>query len=153
MNIPKIAAWAGIIVGLIIVFGFAKHFFSRKVPTIHQHHAAIALAELNRRTPKMVDENTRLDSAVAISGKELAFNYTLVNEYAAQIDTMGRMALEDNVIQQTCNQQDKNLLSHNIEMLFKFKDVDGILVDEFVIKPHTCIYDTKQKKFALNPEA
>ena len=69
MNIPKIAAWAGIIVGLIIVFGFAKHFFSRKVPTIHQHHAAIALAELNRRTPKMVDENTRLDSAVAISGK------------------------------------------------------------------------------------
>ena len=153
MNVPKIAAWAGSIVGLIVVIGIADHFFSRRMHTIHQHPIAIALAELNRQTPKMVDENTRLDSAVAISGKKLAFNYTLVNEHTAQIDDMSRMLLEDSVIQQTCNEQDKNLLSHNIEMFFRFKNAYGMLVDEFFIKPHTCMYDSKQKKFALNPDA
>ena len=153
MNVPKIAAWAGCIVGLIMVLGIANHFFSRKVHTRHQHSVAIALAELNRQAPRMIDENTRFDSAVAISGKQLAFNYTLVNDHAAQMDPMGRVELEDRIIDQACNEQDTNLLSHNVEMLFRFKDADGILVDDFFIKPHTCIYDSKKKKFALNPDA
>src|ERR1035437_2694601 len=105
MNIPKIAAWSGCIIGLIIVFGIANHFFSRKVHTNHQHSVAIALAELNRQAPRMIDENTRFDSAIAISGKELAFNYTLVNEHAAQIDAMGRVEFEDRIIDQACNEQ------------------------------------------------
>jgi hypothetical protein len=153
MNIPKIAIWAGSIAGLIMAFGIATHFFSKEAPTIHQHSVAIALAELNQQAPDMIDENTRFDSTAAISEKQVAFNYTLINEHATQIDAMGRVELEDRVIQQTCNEQDKNLLSHNIKMVFRFKNADAILLDEFFIKPHTCVYDAKQKKFLLNPDA
>lgn len=44
-----------------------------------------AAAEINKRLPVMVDEQTRLDSTYVMSG-ELRYNFSLVNVLADQLD-------------------------------------------------------------------
>ncbi len=51
-----------------------------------EQYLSQAVSEVNRRCPMMVDQETRLDNAIALPGNEFQYNYTLINTSSNSID-------------------------------------------------------------------
>jgi hypothetical protein len=73
-----------IVVGLIVGILLFQHYVSKKTSF---HDMLVKTAEeLNRNCPMMADNDTRLDSAVALPGNILQYNYTFINLVKDSLD-------------------------------------------------------------------
>jgi hypothetical protein len=73
----------GMITGALALV-LVQHFFF-KAPTYDQVMMKAA-SEINKSRPMMVDQDTRLDNAVALPANIFQYNYTLVNLEKAKTD-------------------------------------------------------------------
>jgi hypothetical protein len=73
----------GMITGALALV-LVQHFFF-KAPTYDQVMMEAA-SEINKSCPMMVDQDTRLDNAVALPANIFQYNYTLVNLEKAKTD-------------------------------------------------------------------
>ncbi|GAB4281024.1 MAG: hypothetical protein Kow0029_25940 [Candidatus Rifleibacteriota bacterium] len=63
-----------------------KHFFSARNESNLTRELEQAAKEINQKCPRQIDEETRLDKAVAGPGKKFSYFYTLSRFNAADID-------------------------------------------------------------------
>jgi hypothetical protein len=87
-------------------------------------------SEVNKKCPMKVDDETQLDKAEAMPGNGFAYDYTLINKEASQIDTAAfrqRMAplilnnLKTNVAFQYLREK-------KVTMIFNYSDKNGVLL-------------------------
>lgn len=123
----------GTVVG-IVVFGLSylavqQLFFK---PVSLDKAMMEAASELNKTCPIMVDQDTRLDNAVALPGNIFQYNYTLVNLYKSEvnIDTVKKY-FEPGIINNVKTNPDLKVYRDNkVTMAYYYKDKNG----EFVLK-------------------
>lgn len=123
----------GTVVG-IVVFGLSylavqQLFFK---PVSLDKAMMEAASELNKTCPIMVDQDTRLDNAVALPGNIFQYNYTLVNLYNSEvnIDTVKKY-FEPGIINNVKTNPDLKVYRDNkVTMAYYYKDKNG----EFVLK-------------------
>ena len=82
----KLKKTFGVIVG-VITFGLA-YFGAQQMFKAPSFDKAMmeAASELNKTCPIMVDQDTRLDNAVALPGNIFQYNYTLVNYEKSELN-------------------------------------------------------------------
>ena len=83
----------------------------------------------------MIDEMTRLDNVLAISGKFMQFNYTLLNLDKSEID-MVTHDLESSVINNVkTNPTMKIYRDNKATVIFNYKDKNGAFAWELSVTP------------------
>jgi hypothetical protein len=74
-----------LMIGVAVAVGVLVQQFLFKAPAFDKQLAAAA-SEINKTCPMMVDEETRLDNAMAMPGNEIVYNYTLTNTIKEDVD-------------------------------------------------------------------
>lgn len=105
-----------------------------------QRQMVQASSENNKKLPKMIDEETRLDTTVAGPGKQWTYRYTLVNYKAGDTDNERINAvLGDNIRKGFCNTKEMQLFIENgVTMRYKYSGKDGAYLGEVVVTPMDC---------------
>lgn len=128
----------GTIVG-IIVFGlsyFAVQQIFFKTNTFDKAMMEAA-SELNKACPIMVDQDTRLDNAVALPDNIFQYNYTLVNldKSEVNIDTVKKY-IEPEIINNVKTNPDLKAYRENkVTMAYNYKDKNGVFVLKISVTP------------------
>ncbi len=137
-NTDKRKKMLGSIVG-IIVFGLSywavqQIFFK---PPSFDKVMMQAASELNKTCPIMVDQNTRLENAIALPNNTFQYNYTLVELTKAEVnlDTLKKYiepAIQNNV---KTSPSMKIYRDNKTTLIYYYKDKDGLFVYKFSITP------------------
>ncbi len=119
----------GIAVGLFVAFLVKQFLFS---PPSFDDAMMLAASEINKSCPIMLDQDTRLDNAMALPGNVLQYNYTLVNWIKDSIDSKSfeeymRPLILNNVV---TNPDLKIYRDNKTTLAYNYKDMNG----KFVIK-------------------
>jgi len=131
----KYYTWIGVAIG-IITFTAIK-FFLFKVPSIDKQIMLIA-SEFNKTCPIMIDADTRLDNMLAQPGKNMVYNYTLVNMLK---DSLNPGQIESTIkpmmIQSVKSHPDMEYQRKNkIILSYNYRDKLGEHVLQFKIGPN-----------------
>ena len=123
----------GTVVG-IVVFGLS-YFAAQQLffkPVSFDEAMMEAASELNKTCPIMVDQDTRLDNAVALSENIFQYNYTLINlnKSEVNIDTVKKYVEPGLINNVKTNPDLKAFRDNKITMVYYYKDKNG----EFVLK-------------------
>ncbi|MCZ4410045.1 hypothetical protein O3Q51_14580 [Cryomorphaceae bacterium 1068] len=126
------------IVGLIaggIIFILVQQFFFK--PPSYDQVMMQAASEINKSCPIMVDQETRLDNAVALPENIFQYNYTLVNMEKAttdigQLETYLRPTLINNV---RTNPDMKINRDNETTMSYYYKDKHGEFLFKILVTP------------------
>ena len=128
----------GIIVGMVAFglayFGVQQIFF--KAPTFDKAMMQAA-SELNKTCPIMVDQDTRLDNAVALPDNIFQYNYTLVNldKSEVNLDTVKKY-IEPGLINTVKTNPDLKLYRDNkVTMAYNYRDKSGVFVLKISVTP------------------
>lgn len=128
----------GTIVGLV-AFGLAyfgvQHFFFQ--PASFDKAMMEAASELNKTCPIMVDQETRLDNAVALPGNIFQYNYTLINldKSEVNIDTV-RKYVEPGLINTVKTNPDlKPYRNNKVTMAYNYRDKNGVYILKINVTP------------------
>lgn len=128
----------GIIVGaatfLIAYFAVQQVFF--KPPTFDKQIMQIA-SELNKSCPMMVDAETQLDNAVALSDNTFQYNYTLVSMERANVDVSElENYLKPIILNNIKTNPDlKTFRDNDVIMAYNYKDRNGEHLFKLTFKP------------------
>jgi hypothetical protein len=125
---------------LLFIGVFALAFFGTKFVVssfggAHNHLKQVAL-ELNKRSPQLVDSETRLDSST-VSGDTLVYHYTLVN--LTKNDTTVNLAAAKGFITKQAqsnfdsNAQMKDLRAMKVKLKYDYKDKNNQPLFNFTI--------------------
>jgi hypothetical protein len=103
-----------------------------KRSTDQTHPLQIAAAQFNAGCPKMIDPDTRLDSASFVSDTLFRYDYTLVNHDAENVDAAGlarylKPRIMSNV---SLNPEMRVQRDHRVTMLFYYRDRKGAFVTQ-----------------------
>jgi hypothetical protein len=124
----------GIVVGAIAYF--AVQHFLLKPPSIDKI-IMNAASELNKTCPVMIDQETRLDNAVAMPNKSFQYNYTLINlnKSEVNIDTVKKY-IEPTIINNVRTNPDLKIYRDNkITMIYYYRDKNGVFVHKLSVTP------------------
>lgn len=93
--------------------------------------------ELNKKCPMMVDQMTRWDNTVAMPGKVLQYNYTVVGMDKSQLDAAMinshiKPMLVNNV---KTNPEMKALRDKKVTFGYSYNDKNGVFISKFTITP------------------
>jgi hypothetical protein len=93
--------------------------------------------ELNKSCPVMVDNETRLDNAIALPCKVLQYNYTLIN---MSKDSMNLQLFNDYLRPQIINNirthpDLKSFRDNRVTMVYNYKDRNGVFITRIVVNP------------------
>ncbi len=96
-----------------------------------------AASELNESCPIMVDQDTRLDNAIAQVDNSFQYNYTLVNLTKTDIEIDGFTAfLEEQITTDVRTNPDLKIYRDNkVTMMYSYKDKNGEFVTKIVVTP------------------
>lgn len=130
------------IIGIIVGFGtmLAVQQFFFKTPTYDKAMMAIA-SELNKTCPVMVDQETRLDNAIALPENIFQYNYTLVNneKESINIDEI-KQYIEPTIINFVkTNPQMSFQREHKTTINYYYKDKNGVFL--FIISVTPDMYE------------
>jgi hypothetical protein len=134
-NKKSINTIIGLAVGLIAFFLIKQFVFA---PPSFDKVMMKAASEMNESCPIMVDQNTRLDNAVALPGNILQYNYTLVSwirdsiDIAAFNEYMFPMIL-NNI---KTNPELKVYRDNKTTMAYSYKDMNGEFISKISITAH-----------------
>ena len=94
-----------------------------------------AASELNESCPMMVDQETRLDNAVALPDNAFQYNYTLVNFTKDELDLEEFTASMDPQITNNVktNPDLKIFRDNHVTMKYYYKDKNGEFVAQFEV--------------------
>lgn len=83
--------------------------------------------DLNKLCPEMMDEDTRLDSAVAPGNGSLAYYYTMVNYATEDLDTteFKRLLTKDILKMLLYEDEIQNLSKLHVTLVYIYLDKDG----------------------------
>jgi len=124
----------GILFGALAYFA-VQHFLFRE-PSIDKVFMNAA-SELNKTCPIMIDQETRLDNAVAMPNKSFQYNYTLINLNKSEIsiDTVKKY-LEPSIINNVRTNPDLKIYRDNkITMIYYYRDKNGEFVHKLSVTP------------------
>jgi len=126
------------VIGIIIGVGtfFAIQHFLFRTPSYDKAMMKVA-SELNKSCPLMIDQETRLDNAIALPGNIFQYNYTLVNMEIALTDTLEmKNALEPNIVNFVkTNPQMKVQRDYKTTVNYYYKDKNGIFLFLISVTP------------------
>lgn len=124
----------GLVVGAVTLVLVQQFFF--KAPTYDQvmMHAA---SEINKSCPIMVDQETRLDNAVALPENIFQYNYTLVNMEKGAIDVAQlENSLKPTLISNVKTNPDMKINRDNkTTMGYYYKDKNGEFLFKILVTP------------------
>jgi hypothetical protein len=94
--------------------------------------------EVNRICPKMIDNETRLDSASVPKEKTFSYYYTLVNRAKKDIDiASARQILTPNLIQNIrTNEQLRFMRENQVVFIYSYADKNGSKVLDIQVSPY-----------------
>jgi hypothetical protein len=129
----KVKKTIGTVVG-IVVFGLS-YFAAQQLffkPVSFDKAMMEAASQLNKTCPIMVDQDTRLDNAVALPNNIFQYNYTLVNlnKSEVNIDTVKKYVEPGLINNVKTNPDLKAFRDNKVTMAYSYKDKNG----EFVLK-------------------
>lgn len=99
-----------------------------------------AAEELNKQTPMMVDNDTRLDAAEDGPGLRFTYLYTLVNYSVSEIDVEEfRNNLAPNIRKAVCENPELAVFYRNdVTVVYVYRDKNGMDVTEIEVPPTDC---------------
>jgi hypothetical protein len=124
-----------VVIGIITVILLFQHYVSRKTSF---HDVLVKTAdELNKNCPMMTDDDTRLDSAVALPGNILQYNYTFINLLKDSLDPeLLGYSLKPAMISNARKNPDLELFrKNNVTFLYNFKDKEGNHIMKVRVSP------------------
>ena len=94
-----------------------------------------AASELNKSCPMMVDQDTRLDNAIALPENVFQYNYTLVNLTKDELDLEKFTAyMEPQITNNVKPNPDLKIYKDNqVTMKYYYKDKNGEFVAKFEV--------------------
>ena len=132
----------GFLIGVLI--GFALHFSAGMIAGSFQAEVRAidkAIATINEGLPKMMDDETRLDSVSIDQEKKLCgLNVTLVNSIVSDID-IGVLNdhFEQSIKPSTCNIPEfKLFFTEGYTVNYVYKDKNDKLISKYGILPSEC---------------
>jgi hypothetical protein len=122
----------GAIVGIAVYFIVKQFFFT---PQTFDKAMMQAASEINESCPIMVDQETRLDNAVALPENIFQYNYTLVKMI---LDSFDLKAFEDYVQPIILNNVRTNpdmkaYRDNEVTMAYSYKDMNGEFITKILI--------------------
>jgi len=131
-NKKKISVVVSTVVGLVVYFLIKQFVFT---PQTFDKAMMQAASELNKSCPIMVDQETRLDNAVALPDNIFQYNYTLVNMINDSIDLK---AFEDHMKPIILNNVRTNpdlkaYRDNEVTMAYYYKDMNGMFITNISI--------------------
>ena len=95
------------------------------------------VSEMNKTTPVMLDEFTRFDSANALPGKTIQYNYTLVNDVQSEINYDNvKNLIEPYILENVRTKPELKIYrNHQTTFIYYYRDKDGIFVHKFTVTP------------------
>ena len=99
-----------------------------------------AARELNRNTPRMVDEITRMDASTVGPGFRVNINYTLPKHSAGEIDADQIVQIMRPTLKNyACSKKNmKLLLQYGADFVYLYHDKDGMLITSITIDRNDC---------------
>ncbi|WP_239005461.1 hypothetical protein [Gloeothece citriformis] len=96
--------------------------------------------QMNQDLPKMIDPDTRLDSTQGGPGRQLSYNFTLVNYASNQIDGQRFSQKVMPVIKnQACtNASVQSLFNNRVSIRFNYYGNDGRLISTIQVNSTDC---------------
>lgn len=138
-NRKKLAGFLlGALTGLILYFaaGFTAGYFQAQERAIDK-----VVSESNKDLPKMVDEETRLNS-VSIDQKLKIYklNLSLINLMQSEIDLSAvHQAFEKSIKPTTCSNETFSVFfADGYEINYVYKDKSGDVIANFTVNPADC---------------
>jgi hypothetical protein len=106
-------------------------------PSDRIHPLKEASLVFNATCPRMVDQDTRLDSGFFVPDQIFQYDYTLVNYDAERIDAEGlarylKPRIRDNV---RTNTEMKIQRDHQVTMIFYYRDRKGDFITKVILTP------------------
>ncbi len=127
----------GTIVGLV-AFGLAYYGAQQlfKAPTFDKAMMQAA-SELNKSCPIMVDQDTRLDNALALPENIFQYNYTLVNldKSEVNIDTVKKYVEPGLINNVKTNPDLKTYRDNKVTMAYNYRDKNGVFILKINVTP------------------
>nr|WP_319397652.1 hypothetical protein [uncultured Carboxylicivirga sp.] len=137
MNDPKnktnrISTAIAISIGVVVAILVQQFMFT--TPSFDKVLMKTA-SNLNKECPMMVDQETRLDNAIALSNDVFQYNYTLVNIRKDSIDLEAfNNYMKPMLVNNVKTSPDlKVFRDHNITLAYQYKDNDGAFVTKIEI--------------------
>lgn len=125
---------------IVVILAFGLAYFGAqqlfKAPSFDKAMMEAA-SELNESCPIMVDQDTRLDNAVALPDNIFQYNYTLVNldKSEVNIDT-AKKYLEPGLINNVKTNPDlKAYRDNKVTMAYNYRDKNGVFVLKINVTP------------------
>ncbi len=130
----NISALIGIIAGAATLILVQQLLF--KSPTRDRVMMQVA-SEINKSCPIMVDDETRLDNAVALPGNTFQYHYTLVNkEKETTAINQLKTYLKPNIINDVKTNPDMKIFRDDRTTLgYYYKDKNGVFLFDIVVSP------------------
>jgi len=99
-------------------------------------------AQFNKKTPLMVDKNTRLDRVTAEPGAHLIYHYTLIGMRSAELN---RASFQEKMRPQLKNRlcssaEMQNFLKSGVNVSYRYQAGDGGSIADFTFIPGDCGY-------------
>lgn len=131
-NKTTVATIVGLAVGITVYFLVKQFVFA---PPSFDEAMMEAASTLNESCPVMVDQDTRLDNAVALPENVFQYNYTLVNLIKDSIDVK---AFEDYMQPMILNTVKSNpdlkiYRDNKTTMAYHYKDMNGVFITKISI--------------------
>lgn len=123
----------GVISAMFSYYFVQKIFFKKDVAS----EIKIAAIELNKQTPILIDEFSRLDSASTKGNTNFMYHYSLIGieKEEVNIDTINKY-IRPGIIENVKNSPElKFYRDHNITMDYKYYDENGAFVMEISVTP------------------
>ena len=132
-NQKSISIAIGLVVGLLVVFLVKQLLFTPSFDKAMMQ----AASKINESCPMMVDQDTRLDNAIALPDNTFQYNYTLVNLVKDSTDIPAFQNYMQPVILNNIktNPDLKVYRDYKVTMTYDYKDMNGIFVTKISIKP------------------
>ena len=129
-----ISSVTGTVVAVLVAFFVQQYFF--KAPSFDKAMMEAA-SQINKSCPIMVDQETRLDNAVAMPGKVFQYNYTLVNFAKDSVNIPGLEGYMKPMILNNVktNPDMKGFRDNKVTMTYTYKDKDGVFITRIDITP------------------
>ena len=132
----------GILVGIAISLLLNLTFCKPQTDKIDKALTEVA-EELNRVSPFMVDDETRLDSSSVLPGKVFQYAYSLVNYERDSIDIEVFLSHMEPVILHNVktNPELKSFREQNVTIIYLYKDKNGEQIGKITVSPD--LYQSK----------